>query len=130
MRRGKRPKRKQDHPPRPGDPADLPDHAYAICDQRRIWVVRDGEEFLEAGGPVGELTGLGLFPTRSAARAMIMEIVHAPGWEHRNEHAAHYFYWAKRIELKADQHDRNEAVAAIRKLAGLDAAPAEGSTRP
>jgi hypothetical protein len=97
MRRGKRPRKKQVHPPRPVDPATLPDYAYEIRCQERRWVERGGERFLVACGPVGRMQGL--YRTRNAAKRRIMHMVHAPDWEHRNPHAAHDFYWAKRVEL-------------------------------
>ena len=77
-----------------------PDHAYAIYAQRRIQVRRGHETFLVASGRPEKMTGVGLFRTRKEAQRKIMEIVNAPDWEHRNLYAAHYFYWAKRIDLR------------------------------
>ena len=76
------------------------DHAYAICEQRRVQVVRNGEVFLEAFGGVSQ--GQPIYPTRKAAQREIMTRVNAPDWEHRNPHAANYFYWAKRVNFSQE----------------------------
>jgi hypothetical protein len=77
--------------------APMQTHAYRILAQRRIWTDHNGERILSALGAVEEMPGL--YASRSEARRAIMTMVNAPDWEHRNPHAAHYFYWARRIDV-------------------------------